>query len=206
MWWGDAAHDQRGTDAFSLVSTTARRSRGSSRDSRSAACRALEVPEQPRANWFVKLSDVAPDGMAGDAGRGRRIQRHNIACRLALPLDVTCPASRSELTIDPHLTSLGVLPKATASASIEQRPVADVMAHAVPDEARTCGSARTRNENHAARRAARFASPGACVLAARGKSRADRLLKRSAAGTSSGLRRSSESVGRNPQTGDAAVA
>ncbi|MDZ4730211.1 MAG: CocE/NonD family hydrolase [Xanthomonadales bacterium] len=61
MWWGDVAHDQRGTDAFSLVYDSA---------PLDAELAILGMPEAQlqvaadaiRANWFARLSDVAPDG------------------------------------------------------------------------------------------------------------------------------------------------
>lgn len=61
MWWGDVAHDQRGTDAFSLVYDSA---------PLTEEMEILGMPhaqlrvsaDAPRANWFVKVSDVAPDG------------------------------------------------------------------------------------------------------------------------------------------------
>ena len=61
MWWGDVAHDQRSTDAFSLVYDSA---------PLTEEMEILGMPraqlrvsaDAPRANWFVKVSDVAPDG------------------------------------------------------------------------------------------------------------------------------------------------
>jgi hypothetical protein len=61
LWWGDVAHDQRPTDAYSLVY-----------DSEPLA-ESVEILGMPQAvlkvaadavqaNWFVRLSDVAPDG------------------------------------------------------------------------------------------------------------------------------------------------
>jgi hypothetical protein len=61
MWWGDIADDQRGTDAYSLVYQTPVLTEETA---------ILGMPQvlmqvaadAPRANWFVRLSDVAPDG------------------------------------------------------------------------------------------------------------------------------------------------
>ncbi|MEX2257073.1 MAG: CocE/NonD family hydrolase, partial [Woeseia sp.] len=61
MWWGDLAHDQRPTDAFSLVYDSA---------PLEDDVEILGFPEAlltvsanaPHANWYVRLSDVAPDG------------------------------------------------------------------------------------------------------------------------------------------------
>jgi predicted acyl esterase len=61
MWWGDIAHDQRGTDAYSLVYDSP------VLDEEMAILGMPQVlmtvaADAPRANWFVRLSDVAPDG------------------------------------------------------------------------------------------------------------------------------------------------
>jgi putative CocE/NonD family hydrolase len=61
MWWGDIAHDQRGTDAFSLVYDSPVLEKevtilGQPRAVLQVAADAI------RANWFVRISDVAPDG------------------------------------------------------------------------------------------------------------------------------------------------
>jgi putative CocE/NonD family hydrolase len=61
MWWGDVAHDQRPTDAFSLVYDS---------DPLVEDTEILGLPlavlkvtaDAPHANWMVRLSDVAPDG------------------------------------------------------------------------------------------------------------------------------------------------
>ena len=61
MWWGDVAHDQRGTDAFSLVYDSGPLEAdleilGFPRAILTVAANAT------RANWIARLSDVAPDG------------------------------------------------------------------------------------------------------------------------------------------------
>lgn len=61
MWWGDIAPDQRPTDAHSLVYDS---------EPLNEAVKILGLPlaelnvaaSASRANWFVRLSDVAPDG------------------------------------------------------------------------------------------------------------------------------------------------
>jgi hypothetical protein len=61
MWWGDVAPDQRPTDAFSLVYDT---------EPLEEDVEILGLPlaklivdaNAPHANWFVRLSDVSPDG------------------------------------------------------------------------------------------------------------------------------------------------
>jgi putative CocE/NonD family hydrolase len=101
MWWGDVAHDQRGTDAFSLVY-----------DSQALAedTEILGLPRAvlrvaataTRANWFVRLSDVAPDGtvtqVAGAAFNGS----HRNSARD--PEDIE-PGEVFPLDIEMHFTS-----------------------------------------------------------------------------------------------------
>jgi putative CocE/NonD family hydrolase len=106
MWWGDVAHDQRGTDAFSLVYDS---------DALSEDIEILGLPRAvlrvaasaPRANWFVRLSDVAPDGTvtlvagAGFNGAHRKSARR--------PEDIE-PGKVFPLDIEMHFTSW-VFPK-----------------------------------------------------------------------------------------------
>jgi putative CocE/NonD family hydrolase len=95
MWWGDVAHDQRGTDAFSLVYDS---------ETLSEDTEILGLPRAvlqvaasaPRANWFVRLSDVAPDGTvtlvagAGFNGTHRNSARRpeDIELGQVFPLDI----------------------------------------------------------------------------------------------------------------------
>lgn len=61
MWWGDVAHDQRGTDGYSLVYDSAPLQDELAILGLPKAL--LQVAaDAKRANWFVRLSDVAPDG------------------------------------------------------------------------------------------------------------------------------------------------
>jgi uncharacterized protein len=95
MWWGDVAHDQRPTDAFSLVYDS---------DPMSEPTEVLGLPhallkvsaDARQANWFVRLSDVAPDGTvtqvagAGFNGTHRNSAREPewIEPGRAFPLDI----------------------------------------------------------------------------------------------------------------------
>jgi putative CocE/NonD family hydrolase len=95
MWWGDVAHDQRGTDAFSLTYDS---------ETLSEDTEILGLPRAvlqvaasaPRANWFVRLSDVAPDGTvtlvagAGFNGTHRNSARRpeDIELGQVFPLDI----------------------------------------------------------------------------------------------------------------------
>ncbi len=106
MWWGDVAHDQRPTDAYSLVYDTA---------PLAADTEILGLPmarltvsaDAPRANWMVRLSDVAPDGtvtqVAGAAFNGTH--RHSAR----EPEDIV-PGEEFALDIEMHFTSW-VFPK-----------------------------------------------------------------------------------------------
>jgi hypothetical protein len=106
MWWGDAAHDQRPTDAFSLVYDSP------------PLEQELEILGFPRAllrastdapltDWFVRLSDVAPDGSvtqitgAGANGAHRRSAREP---------ELLVPGEVVSLDVELHFTSW-VFPK-----------------------------------------------------------------------------------------------
>jgi hypothetical protein len=101
MWWGDVAHDQRGSDAFSLVYDS---------DVLDEPMEILGLPHAilkvsasaPRANWFVRVSDVAPDGtvtqVAGAAFNGTH--RHSAR----EPEDLV-PGEEFDLDIEMHFTS-----------------------------------------------------------------------------------------------------
>ncbi len=106
MWWGDVAHDQRPTDAYSLVYDSA---------PLAADTEILGLPrvamrvsaDAPQANWFVRLNDVAPDGRvtlvtgAGFNGTHRHSARAPAAIEPGEPFD---------LDVEMHFTSW-VFPK-----------------------------------------------------------------------------------------------
>ena len=101
MWWGDVAHDQRGTDAFSLVYDSAPLDEDTEILGLPRAVLRVAA-DAPRANWFVRLSDVAPDGTvtlvtgAGFNGAHRKSARQPEAIEPGLPF---------ELDIEMHFTS-----------------------------------------------------------------------------------------------------
>ncbi len=106
MWWGDVAHDQRPTDAFSLVYDS---------DPLQNDTEILGLPkavlkvaaDAKRANWFVRLSDVAPDGTVTQvAGAGFNGTHRNSARE---PEDLV-PGEMFDLDIEMHFTSW-VFPK-----------------------------------------------------------------------------------------------
>ena len=101
MWWGDVAPDQRPTDAYSLVYDS---------EILTEKVEILGFPRAllkvsvnaPHANWFVRLSDVAPDGTvtqitgAGFNGAHRKSAR--------APQAIT-PGEVFPLEIEMHFTS-----------------------------------------------------------------------------------------------------
>jgi putative CocE/NonD family hydrolase len=106
MWWGDVAHDQRGTDAFSLVYDSETLSEDTEILGLPRAV--LQVASSAtRANWFVRLSDVAPDGTVTQvAGAGFNGTHRKSARR---PEDIE-PGQVFPLDIEMHFTSW-VFPK-----------------------------------------------------------------------------------------------
>jgi putative CocE/NonD family hydrolase len=106
MWWGDVAHDQRGTDAFSLVYDSG---------PLDAEVEILGLPravlkvaaDAPRANWFVRLCDVAPDGTVTQVAGAGFNGTHRMSARR--PEDIM-PGQIFDLQIEMHFTSW-VLPK-----------------------------------------------------------------------------------------------
>lgn len=106
MWWGDVAPDQRPTDAFSLVYDT---------DALKEDVEILGLPQAvlnvssdaPHANWFARLSDVAPDGtvtlVAGAGFNGT----HRESAKNPKSLE---PGTSFTLPIEMHFTSW-VFPK-----------------------------------------------------------------------------------------------
>jgi putative CocE/NonD family hydrolase len=106
MWWGDVAHDQRPTDAFSLVYDSAPLEEELEILGLPRATLAVSADAR-RANWVARLSDVAPDGtvtqVAGAAFNGsqRRSPREPAA---------VVPGETFTIDIDMHFTSW-VFPK-----------------------------------------------------------------------------------------------
>jgi len=101
MWWGDAAHDQRPTDAFSLVYDT------------EPLKTEFEILGMPRAilqvsasalhaNWFVRLSDIAPDGTVTQVAGAGFNGTHRESAKNPKEL---VPGEVFELEIEMHFTS-----------------------------------------------------------------------------------------------------
>ena len=106
MWWGDVTPDQRLMDEFSLVY-----------DSETLDA-PLEILGRPiaklhvsasatRANWVVRISDVAPDGQVTQVAGAAFNGAHRISARE--PSDIV-PGDEFDLNIDLHFTSW-VFPK-----------------------------------------------------------------------------------------------
>jgi len=106
MWWGDVAHDQRGTDAFSLVYDSAPLEAdleilGFPRAALTVAANAT------RANWIARLSDVAPDGTVTQVAGAAMNGTHRESARNPKAI---VPGEPFELDIEMHFTSW-VFPK-----------------------------------------------------------------------------------------------
>lgn len=106
MWWGDVAHDQRGTDAFSLVYDSAPLEKdleilGFPRALLTVAADAT------RANWIARLSDVAPDGTVTQVTGAAMNGTHRKSARSP---EAIVPGEPFELDVEMHFTSW-VFPK-----------------------------------------------------------------------------------------------
>lgn len=106
MWYGDVAPDQRPTDAFSLVYQTEPLDR---------ELEILGLPKAtlvvsataPLAHWFVRLSDVAPDGTTTLITGAGQNGAHRHSARDPAPIE---PGRQFPLDIEMHFTSW-VVPK-----------------------------------------------------------------------------------------------
>ncbi len=106
MWWGDVAPDQKPTDAYSLVYDT---------DPLANEVEILGLPrarlqvsaDAPLADWFVRLSDVAPDGTVTLVAGAGQNGAHRESAEHPRPLD---PGRVFPLEIEMHFTSW-VFPK-----------------------------------------------------------------------------------------------
>ncbi len=142
MWWGDAAHDQRPTDAFSLVYDGAPLDeeveilgfpRAILRVSASA----------PHANWFARLSDVAPDGTVTQVTGAGFNGAHRESSTDPKPIE---PGEPFDLDIEMHFTSW-VFPKGhriRLSVNNAQWPMLWPTPHPMTTELRLGGKRGTR--------------------------------------------------------------
>lgn len=106
MWWGDVAHDQRPTDAFSLVYDSAPLP-GDTEILGLPRAVLTVAADAPRANWFVRLSDVAPDGSVTQVTGAGFNGTHRNSARDPQAIE---PGKAFDLEIEMHFTSW-VFPK-----------------------------------------------------------------------------------------------
>ena len=106
MWWGDVAHDQRPTDAFSLAYDSAPLTEDMEILGMPQATLAVSA-DAPRANWMVRLSDVAPDGTVTQVTGAAFNGNHRVSARKPSAI---IPGEEFRLDIDMHFTSW-VFPK-----------------------------------------------------------------------------------------------
>ena len=101
MWYGDVAPDQRPSDAWSLVYET---------PPLDADLEILGLPlarlqvsaDAPHANWFARLSDVAPDGTVTLVAAAGQNGTHRVSARDPQAIE---PGVRFPLDIEMHFTS-----------------------------------------------------------------------------------------------------
>ncbi len=105
-WWGDFPYDQRGTDAFSLVYDSA--SLEEDTEILGFPRAVLKVSaDAPSANWFVRVSDVAPDGSVTQVAGAGLSGAHRVSAERPMAL---VPGELFTLEYDLHFTSW-VFPK-----------------------------------------------------------------------------------------------
>lgn len=101
MWWGDVAPDQRPTDAFSLVYDTSVL-QGDLEILGLPKAMLMVSANAPHANWFVRLSDVAPDGTVTQVAGAGFNGTHRESARNPKPLNI---GGTFPLEIELHFTS-----------------------------------------------------------------------------------------------------
>jgi uncharacterized protein len=106
MWWGDVAHDQRPADAFSLVYDGAPLENDTEILGMPRAILTVAA-DAPHANWFARISDVAPDGTVTQVAGAGFNGTHRTSARTPSSL---VPGEAFDVAIDLHFTSW-VFPK-----------------------------------------------------------------------------------------------
>jgi predicted acyl esterase len=101
FWWGDVFGDQRSLDAYSLVYDSAPLTQPLSILGRPRAC-LLAAASAPSAEWFVRVSDIAPDGVATLVAGGGINGAQRESPRNPTPLE---PGREYPICLDLHLTS-----------------------------------------------------------------------------------------------------
>ena len=101
MWFGDVAPDQRPSDAFSLVYDS--EPLGEPLEILGLPRALLRVSaDAPRADWFVRLSDVAPDGTVTQVAAAGFNGTHRVSDEDPSPIE---PGREFGLEIELHFTS-----------------------------------------------------------------------------------------------------
>lgn len=101
FWWGDVYPDQRSMDAYSLVYDSTPLTNPVSILGRPRAC-LQAAATAPSAEWFVRVSDVAPDGAATLVAGAGMNGAHRESPRNPKALE---PGHEYALCFDLHLTS-----------------------------------------------------------------------------------------------------
>jgi uncharacterized protein len=101
FWWGDLSADQRSVDAYSLLYDSAPLQHALSILGRPRVC-LQAAANAPSAEWFVRVSDVAPDGMATLVSGAGLNGAQRESPRNPTPLE---PGREYALCFDLHLTS-----------------------------------------------------------------------------------------------------
>ena len=100
-WWGDFPYDQRGTDAYSLVYDSAPLDEDTEILGFPRALLNVSA-DAPTANWFVRVSDVAPDGTVTQVAGAGLNGAHRISAEKPTAL---VPGEEFTLEYDLHFTS-----------------------------------------------------------------------------------------------------
>lgn len=100
-WWGDVNGDQRSVDAYSLVYDSAPLQHKLSILGRPRACLYVSATA-PSAEWFVRVSDLAPDGATTLVAGAGLNGAHRESYSNPTPLE---PGREYTLCFDLHLTS-----------------------------------------------------------------------------------------------------
>jgi putative CocE/NonD family hydrolase len=100
-WWGDFPYDQRGTDAYSLVYDSAPLDGDTEILGFPRALLNVSA-DAPTANWFVRVSDVAPDGTVTQVAGAGLNGAHRVSAEKPVAL---VPDEEFTLEYDLHFTS-----------------------------------------------------------------------------------------------------
>ena len=100
-WWGDFPYDQRGTDAYSLAYDSAPLDKDTEILGFPRAVLNVSA-DAPAANWFVRVSDISPDGTVTQVAGGGLKSAHRDSAEKPVAL---VPGEEFTLEYDLHFTS-----------------------------------------------------------------------------------------------------